>query len=940
MKTVYAVILFLLLSLHAFAAQWRHGSPNVLSTDRYGTTYKVTIGTGAGRIWYWNNAWGVSFHPGQQMTDSEDSPALSLGKSAGGHCFWSMVFKFSKPVSRFRMSTPYCASIELGEGDFYIDYSTNTSPDSREICRIAKDFPGYRISGDIPVRQLDWVSLPRKTTELTIRFDLDGYIGNVDFSGKDEGGILEYTTTDFSAADAAETTEVNLIPSEQANVFYDFSPPKAIIGLPPECLAGKSPTLYVYDLGRNRQAGNCIVKPFGQTFTADLPDHIPGSYELRLSVPGGGETVAKDRFTIVKPAHNLTIEQMKASPFSIVAVRVFPALAKKIGVHSDRAGSPTWVTVCNEGRGIYNWGEDPAKVATDALCNGLIVRHSLSWTPGWAQLDPTLGIHGPPKPDCLTDYSNYCKELTKRTSGIYDPEFEIWNEPNNEPYGSWKGTFAQFVELCNTAADAVHSVNPKARMTLGTTGDADVGYIKKLFDAGLGPKFAIVDIHPYRHTDQGPEDGLLEDILRLQKVIKDYGNGQSIIFSEIGWPTQTVDTPGYMKVTQFQQACFFSRTYLISLAAGVKRVSLHIMTDWGPNREDPEHNFGLIDYSGKPKLSVNAVAVTSRHLERAQFKGILTSIPKFCHAWAWESTWEPASTLLTIWADTVKTGNKPQWINLPGQPTSAEDLWGGRLDSQRLRKSGNTWQVLAGEDPVFIYINRKTTLSILPLPTTMRPRQTRRVNVIPFPSGQIKVDGKLSDWGKLPVWIGSHGGMSAGAMAFAGIGRTTAITVESVSRFGVGYSPEGLLIATRVDDKTPAKNDFTGWWIWAGSCVRVYISTVDSRRFPFMSTDHFQFGLAPVTKNGGPAQAAHISSLTKSGVSTGSIITGAKVASLQGSNYWTVEAVIPWNYFGKRPKSGDQWDFDIDAGGRVWNGGEDDWNNPLHWGRMVFMGKK
>jgi hypothetical protein len=430
-----------------------------------------------------------------------------------------MVFKFSKPISRFRMSTPYCVGIDLGEGDFYIDCSTNTSPDFKEIFRISKDFPGYRIGGDIPVRQLDWITLPRKTTELTLRFNMDGFIGNVDFSGKNEGGILEYTTADFSAIDAVETTQVSLIPSEQANLYYDFAPPKAIIDLLPECLLGKSPTLSVFDRGRNRPAGNCLVKPFGRTFTADLPDLTPGSYELHLSIPGAGKAVAKNRFTIVKPAHPLTIEQMKESPFSIVGVRTYPALAKKIGVHSDRAGSPTWVTVCNEGRGIYNWGEDPAKIATEALANGLIVRHSLSWTPGWAQLDPALGIHGPPKPDCLIDYSNYCKELTKRTLGIYDPEFEIWNEPNNEPYGSWKGTLAQFVELCSTAADSVHSINPKAKMVLGSTGDADVGYIKRLFDSGLGPKFAIVDIHPYRHTDQGPEDGLLEDILRLRKVI-------------------------------------------------------------------------------------------------------------------------------------------------------------------------------------------------------------------------------------------------------------------------------------------------------------------------------------------------------------------------------------------------------------------------------------
>jgi hypothetical protein len=267
-------------------------------------------------------------------------------------------------------------------------------------------------------------------------------------------------------------------------------------------------------------------------------------------------------------------------------------------------------------------------------------------------------------------------------------------------------------------------------------------------------------------------------------------------------------------------------------------------------------------------------------------------------------------------------------------------LWGGDLNQKRLRKIGKQWQVLADEDPVFIYIDHGFVPALNPIPTTLRPRQIRRLSVIPFPSGRINIDGKLSDWGKLPVTIGRQGGMSAGAMAFAGIGRKNAKTAESVSRFSVGYSPEGLLIAAKVDDKIPAKNDNTGWWIWAGSCVRVYVSTVDSNKYPFISDNHFQFGLAPVTKENGPAQAAHISAATKNGLASGNIIPGAKVASFQGENYWTIEAFVPWKYFGKRPKTGEKWDFDLDAGGRVWNGGADNWNNPLHWGHILFRKMK
>jgi hypothetical protein len=271
-------------------------------------------------------------------------------------------------------------------------------------------------------------------------------------------------------------------------------------------------------------------------------------------------------------------------------------------------------------------------------------------------------------------------------------------------------------------------VNPEARMVLGSTGDADAGYIARLLQAGLSKKYRLVDIHPYRHSNQGPEDGLLVDIRRVRKAIADHGDNQGIVFTEVGWPTQLGDAPGYQAVTQLQQAHYFSRTLLISIAAGIERVHLFMLRDWGGDPKEPEHNFGMITCAGEPKLSIPAVATSTRHLEGATFLGRAAEAPEFHHVWYWRNPWMPGAVLATIWCDTGMTKGELQWVRLPTEPLATEDLWGGTPGSDRLRREDGQWKVRPGEDPMFVYLPKAALpTDLTELPIAMRPWHLRRL---------------------------------------------------------------------------------------------------------------------------------------------------------------------------------------------------------------------
>ena len=73
-------------------------------------------------------------------------------------------------------------------------------------------------------------------------------------------------------------------------------------------------------------------------------------------------------------------------------------MAKVMGVHQERGGTDTWVSACNEGRGIYRWGQDPQEKAERGFEHGLVYRCALDFTPHWAvdQSNPGLSIRSHP----------------------------------------------------------------------------------------------------------------------------------------------------------------------------------------------------------------------------------------------------------------------------------------------------------------------------------------------------------------------------------------------------------------------------------------------------------------------------------------------------------------------------------------------------------------
>ncbi len=614
------------------------------------------------RGWFWQSAWCIAFH---------NAPMSFVDSNGDQSKTFEMKFQFNRPLKAFQFQTPRM-------NDFIIDQGSSVtwaySTDGIHFTALW-EYQGRDMKNKVRNFAPVWTPpqhLAGGPIHVWIRFTLHkgpaaGYGGRVLFSGANDGGVIRCTAAPATAG------WLKLLPAHGrvADIYYVTDPPRVLINLAAQPAAG-TPQLEVFDCGRNCTAGVATVETLGRGFAANLPKLPPGAYELRLRVPGASKPIPGPRFALVQHPHRLTWAQSQRSPFGIDCLTNGvqthgqpvgsadlngPKIGWMLGVHGPAAVVDGWASVCERGPQTYHWPDSPQKALRREYRYGMVGVATLAYSPQWAvdmgrvAKNTWFGLY-PPEPRFLNDYAAFCRRAAGHMVGLGAPEFEIWPEPNNMPYGGFKGTFGDYVALCRTAAKAVLSVHPRARMVLGCTGDADVGFIVRLFQAGLSKQFRIVDMHPYTHNNQGPESNLLGDIRRLRRAIALYGNHQSIIFSEIGWPTDVGNGGGYQAVSQFKQACYLSRTWLIALAAGVKCVDLFMLTDYGQAPTNPEFHFGIIALNGQPKLSVSAISTTTWNLERATFLGVVPGAPPFRHIWAWRTPWVNHAALLTIWSDT------------------------------------------------------------------------------------------------------------------------------------------------------------------------------------------------------------------------------------------------------------------------------------------------
>lgn len=198
--------------------------------------------------------------------------------------------------------------------------------------------------------------------------------------------------------------------------------------------------------------------------------------------------------------------------------------------------------------------------------------------------------------------------------------YESQNEPNN--FGGWskrwphpqnqqwrpQGWGKPFADLIKQMHDTLKSVDPTLKL-MWPGEDEWVEYFVKERDAA--PYIDITSIHPYVNKSIYPETEHFAAgfYTEHKKMLKDVLNVPTEMWvTEVGWTTyerpEKVDR--YVPVTEYEQAAYLVRTYLLHLYHGASKVFWYEMTDEPFGAKNPESYFGIVRY---PSFSVKPSAV-------------------------------------------------------------------------------------------------------------------------------------------------------------------------------------------------------------------------------------------------------------------------------------------------------------------------------------------
>lgn len=224
--------------------------------------------------------------------------------------------------------------------------------------------------------------------------------------------------------------------------------------------------------------------------------------------------------------------------------------------------------------------------------------------------------------------------------------------------------------------------------------------------------YDVVDVHAYckkvisddenklgeTELDCVPEH-LTAKVEKIRSMLKKYGDDdKDIIFTELGWSTHTDTTsPDKETVTREQQAYFTVRAYLTASLLGVKNVYLYSFQDGGAEDDNPEKQFGMVDWYGVPKPAYYAYYTLSRILKNASNPERIESVEHPVYG-AYYYDNEKDMYLTALW--TADGKNRSCTLQTADTSVLKTDMYG---NSEYIQPK----EIQIGSAPIYIYTSEK-----------------------------------------------------------------------------------------------------------------------------------------------------------------------------------------------------------------------------------------
>lgn len=286
-------------------------------------------------------------------------------------------------------------------------------------------------------------------------------------------------------------------------------------------------------------------------------------------------------------------------------------------------------------------------------------------------------------------FGNYVYQMVQRYKD-HVGAWEIWNEPNIQPFWSPRPDPELYTKLLKVAYTSAKKADPDCVIVGGVFAGPDSAFLEGMYQHGAQGHFDVLSYHNYgQELDITTE---WADLEKLRQVMRKYGDGGKPV-----WHTENGFYTGPVGLSETDQAARVVRFSVGLLAAGIERTFQLTLPDW---TDDPQHHDlsvyrGLTRSDYRIKESYPAYQTMCRRLADKNFLGALRPAPGVSGFLFGN---DAGQTVAVLWRD---------WKEVAAATTVRADvpvLLVQQMDGnwRRHRSESGVYNLAVGRNPVYI----------------------------------------------------------------------------------------------------------------------------------------------------------------------------------------------------------------------------------------------
>jgi len=340
-----------------------------------------------------------------------------------------------------------------------------------------------------------------------------------------------------------------------------------------------------------------------------------------------------------------------------------------------------WWGLVEPERGRFVWDDFDRAVAA-------YQRHGLSLMPILCYASAWSGGVSPATDEERERFANYVYQMVNRYKGRISA-WEIWNEPNIQPFWSPQPDPQLYTKLLQSAYAAAKQADPDCLVVGGALAGPDDAFLRGMYQAGARGCFDVFSYHNY--GQQMEIETEWPAVEKLRAVMREFGEPDKPI-----WHTETGFFTGPVGLSEHEQAARIVRYSVGLLALGIERTFQLTLADW---TDDPQHHDlsvyrGLTHADYRRKPSYAAYQTMCRRLGDKKFAAALrpaSGVSGYLFA-------RDDQTVLVAWRPGAA---RPVAGTLHvGTPLLLVQQMNG--DWQMLREEGGVYELALGPDPIYL----------------------------------------------------------------------------------------------------------------------------------------------------------------------------------------------------------------------------------------------